>query len=224
MSSIKTLLIADDHPIFRKGLMDLLQHSFPKVKIIECHNGTEAIDGILKQKPDIAILDINMPEANGLDVCKRVIKEQSSTKIIILTMYQEKEMIKNAMLSGAMGYILKDNAVDEIMDCVNTVANGENYIGTAMLPYHNELSIEDKKKQQLVEGLKALSQAELKTLKLVSQNKTSKEISELLFLSEKTVENYRSRICQKLELPPRNNSLVIWISENKELLSYISEF
>ena len=83
---------------------------------------------------------------------------------------------------------------------------------------------EDKKKQQLVEGLKALSQAELKTLKLVSQNKTSKEISELLFLSEKTVENYRSRICQKLELPPRNNSLVIWISENKELLSYISEF
>ena len=224
MSSIKTLLIADDHPIFRKGLMDLLQHSFPKVKIIECHNGTEAIDGILKQKPDIAVLDINMPEANGLDVCKRVIKKQSTTKIIILTMYQEKEMIKNAMLSGAMGYILKDNAVDEIMDCVNTVANGENYIGTAMLPYHNELSIEDKKKQQLVEGLKALSQAELKTLKLVSQNKTSKEISELLFLSEKTVENYRSRICQKLELPPRNNSLVIWISENKELLSYISEF
>jgi DNA-binding NarL/FixJ family response regulator len=224
MSSIKTLLIADDHPIFRKGLMDLLQHSFPKVKIIECHNGTEAIDGILKQNPDIAVLDINMPEANGLDVCKRVIKEQSTTKIIILTMYQEKEMIKNAMLSGAMGYILKDNAVDEIMDCVNTVANGENYIGTAMLPYHNELSIEDKKKQQLVEGLKALSQAELKTLKLVSQNKTSKEISELLFLSEKTVENYRSRICQKLELPPRNNSLVIWISENKELLSYISEF
>ena len=142
MSSIKTLLIADDHPIFRKGLMDLLQHSFPKVKIIECHNGTEAIDGILKQKPDIAILDINMPEANGLDVCKRVIKEQSTTKIIILTMYQEKEMIKNAMLSGAMGYILKDNAVDEIMDCVNTVANGENYIGTAMLTYHNELSIE----------------------------------------------------------------------------------
>lgn len=224
MSQVKTLLIADDHPIFRKGLMDLLQNSFPKVKIIECHNGAEAINGILKQKPDIAILDINMPEANGLDVCKHVIKEQSTTKIIILTMYQEKEMIKNAMLSGAMGYILKDNAVDEIMDCVNTVAEGETYIGTAMLPYHTELSIEDKKKQQLVEGLKTLSQAELKTLKLVSQNKTSKEISELLFLSEKTVENYRSRICQKLELPPRNNSLVIWISENKELLSYISEF
>lgn len=221
---IKTLLIADDHPIFRKGLMDLLQSSFPKVKIIECHNGTEAVDGIIKLKPEIAILDINMPEINGLDVCKRVLKEQSSTRIIILTMYREKEMIKNAMLSGASGYILKDNAVDEIMDCVNEVLKGEKYIGTAMQPHHKELTIEDKKKQQLVDGLQTLSQAELKTLKLVSQNKTSKEISELLFLSEKTIENYRSRICQKLELPPRNNSLVIWISENKELLSYISEF
>lgn len=223
-TQIKTLLIADDHPIFRKGLIDLLQTAFPKVKITECHNGAEAIDGILKQKPEIAILDINMPEANGLDVCKRVLKENSDTKIIILTMYREKEMIKNAMLSGALGYILKDTAGDEIVDCINTVLEGEKYIGTAMLPHHNELSIEDKKKQQLVDGLKNLSQAELKTLKLVSQNKTSKEISELLFLSEKTIENYRSRICQKLELPPRNNSLVIWISENKELLSYISEF
>lgn len=221
---IKTLLIADDHPIFRKGLMDLLQSSFPNVKITECHNGAEAKEGILKLKPEVAILDINMPEANGLDVCKQVLKENSNTKIIILTMYQEKEMIKNAMLSGALGYILKDTAGDEIVDCINTVLGGEKYIGTAMLPHHTELSIDDKKKQQLVEGLKNLSQAELKTLKLVSQNKTSKEISELLFLSEKTVENYRSRICQKLELPPRNNSLVIWINENKELLSYISEF
>jgi len=221
---IKTLLIADDHPIFRKGLIDLLQTAFPSVKITECHNGAEAIDGILKQKPEVAILDINMPEANGLDVCKCVLKEHSDTKVIILTMYREKEMIKNAMLSGALGYILKDTAGDELVDCINTVLVGDKYIGTAMLPHHTELTIEDKKKQQLVEGLKNLSQAELKTLKLVSQNKTSKEISELLFLSEKTIENYRSRICQKLELPPRNNSLVIWISENKELLSYISEF
>ena len=224
MGMIKTLLIADDHPVFRKGLIDLLQQYFPNVNIIECHNGAEAIEGILKQNPDVAILDINMPQVNGLDVCKRIIKERSATKIIILTMYQEKEMIKNAMLSGAKGYVLKDNAVDEIMDCVNVVLDGETYIGTTLLPCHIELSLEDKKKQQMLDGLKTLSQAELKTLKLVSQNKTSKEISELLFLSEKTVENYRSRICQKLELPPRNNSLVIWLNENKELLSYISEF
>lgn len=224
MEPISSLLIADDHPIFRKGLKDILQNSFPKATILECHNGAEAMDCILKNAPQIAILDVNMPEINGLDVCKQVIKKKPGSKIIILTMYSEKEMIKNAMLSGASGYILKDNAVDEIIGCIQSVHLGEKYIGAAMAQHHNEFSKEDKKKQSLVERLKALSQAELKTLKLVSQNKTSKEISELLFLSEKTIENYRSRICQKLELPPRNNSLVIWISENKELLSYISEF
>ncbi len=224
MKSVNSLLIADDHPIFRMGLKDILHNVFPKAKIYECHDGTGAIDAILKHEPEISILDINMPGVNGLDVCKRILKQKPNSKIIILTMYSEKEMIKNAMLSGALGYILKDNAVDEITDCIQTVLNGEKYRGIAMQPHHKELSVEDKKKKQLVDGLKTLSHAELKTLKLVSQNKTSKEISELLFLSEKTIENYRSRICQKLDLPPRNNSLVIWINENKELLSYISEF
>lgn len=224
MITVNSLLIADDHPIFRKGLKDILTAAFPKAAIYECNNGKEAVEGISAHCPDIAILDINMPELNGLDACKQVIKQKTSSRIIILTMYSEKEMIKNAMLSGASGYILKDNAVDEIIECIGTVAKGEKYIGSAMMPHHQELSMEDKKKQSLVDALKTLSQAELKTLKLVSQNKSSKEISELLFLSEKTIENYRSRICQKLELPPRNNSLVIWISENKELLSHISEF
>lgn len=224
MKQVSSLLIADDHPIFRKGLKDILHNVFPKAKIYECHNGAEAVEGILKHDPEISILDINMPELNGLDACKQVLKQKPEAKIIILTMYSEKEMIKNAMLSGALGYILKDNAVDEITGCVQTVLAGDKYMGIAMEPHHKELSIEDKKKKQLVDGLKSLTHAELKTLKLVSQNKTSKEISELLFLSEKTIENYRSRICQKLDLPPRNNSLVIWINENKELLSYISEF
>jgi len=224
MKSISTLLIADDHPIFRMGLKDILHNAFPKAKIYECHNGVEAFDGILKYEPEVSILDINMPEINGLDVCKQVLKQKPQAKIIILTMYSEKEMIKNAMLSGALGYILKDNAVDEITECIQTVFAGQKYMGIAMQPHHKELSVEDKKKKKLIDGLKTLSHAELKTLKLVSQNKTSKEISELLFLSEKTIENYRSRICQKLDLPPRNNSLVIWINENKELLSYISEF
>jgi DNA-binding NarL/FixJ family response regulator len=133
-------------------------------------------------------------------------------------------MIRKAMLAGASGYLLKDNAVDEILDCINQVQNNEKYIGTALLPYYNKINEDDRKKTEVLESIKLLSQAELKTLKLVSQNKTSKEIAELLFLSEKTVENYRSRICAKIGLPPRNNSLVLWVNENKDLLSTISEF
>ena len=218
------LLIADDHPIFRKGLKGIILESFPDIEIFEAQNGTEAIEIIRNKKPDISILDINMPEINGLDVAQLVLKEKLSTRVIMLTMYKEKEMIRKAMLSGAHGYVLKDFAIDEIIDCIKKVTENEKYIGRNLHSYYSEITYEDKKKQKLMELLSGLSQSELKTLKLVSKNKSTKEISELLFLSEKTIENYRSKICQKLELPARNNSLLLWVRENKEMLSSISEF
>ncbi|MFI5150935.1 MAG: response regulator [Bacteroidia bacterium] len=218
------LLIADDHPIFRSGLKDILVHAYPNAIILECPNGQEALDTIRKEQPEISILDINMPLMDGLDVCRQVHKENLKTQIIILTMYREKEMIKKAMLSGASGYILKDFAVDELIECIAKVRSNEKYIGPALHPMYTDMLQLDKKKQELITLLEGLTQAELKTLKLVSQNKSTKEMAELLFLSEKTIENYRSKVCQKLGLPPRNNSLLLWISENRELLSSTSEF
>jgi DNA-binding NarL/FixJ family response regulator len=114
--------------------------------------------------------------------------------------------------------------VQELIDCIEKVNTGQRYVGPALEPHYYDLHSEDKKKHELVGLIKSLSQAELKTLKLVSQNHSTKEIAERLFLSDKTIENYRSRICQKLGLPPRNNSLMLWISENRELLSATSEF
>ena len=218
------LLIADDHPIFRKGLKDILEGSFSDIQIIECKDGREALEAIKKHKPSISILDINMPELNGIEVSDIVTKEKLSTRIVILTMYRDREMIKKAMDSGAYSYILKDFAANEIVDCIAKVSKDEKYIGPELQAYYSNFVESDKKKIELLFLLKNLTQAELKTLKLVSHNKTTKEIAELLFLSEKTIENYRSKICQKLQLPPRNNSLVLWISENNELLIGISEF
>lgn len=218
------LLIADDHPIFRKGLKDLLMDTYPGIEIIECSNGLEAWNKIEEHKPNVSILDINMPEMNGLEVTKKIRLNRINTKVIILTMYKEKEMIRKAMIEGASGFVLKDFAVNELMDCIQKVRENKKYIGPALQTAYNEITFEDKKKQEMLEKLKTLSQGELKTLKLVNNNKTSKEIAELLFLSEKTIENYRSKICQKLGLPPRNNSLVLWINENKELLSALNEF
>ncbi len=218
------LLIADDHPIFRKGLKDLLIDTYPGIEIIECSTGLEAWTKIEEQTPQISILDINMPEMNGLEVTKKIRLNRINTKVIILTMYKEKEMIRKAMIEGASGFVLKDFAVDELMDCIQKVSDNKKYIGPALQNAYNEITFEDKKKQEMLEKLKSLSQGEMKTLKLVNNNKTSKEIAELLFLSEKTIENYRSKICQKLGLPPRNNSLVLWINENKELLSALNEF
>jgi len=218
------LVIADDHPIFRKGLKDLLVDTYKDIQIAECSNGVEAYKQILLNKPQIAILDINMPEQNGLEVTKLIKSNNLNTKVIILTMYKEKEMIRKAMDFGASGFILKDFAVNELMDCIQKVLDNQKYIGPALKNSYSEVIFEDQKKQELMKKLSALSHGEMKTLKLVNQNKSSKEISELLFLTEKTIENYRSKICQKLGLPPRNNSLVLWISENKELLSALNEF
>lgn len=202
----------------------MLAESFPLAGITECENGSEAIERIRLQKPDISLLDINMPLMNGLEVCRIIEAEKLSTRPIILTMYNEKEVIKKAMLQGVWGYLVKDTAIQEITRCIKCVMSGEKYIGPAINEISGELSEAGRKKMELQESLKNLSQAELKTLKLVSQNKSSKEIAGLLFLSEKTIENYRSRICQKLNLPPRNNSLLHWVSEHRDLLGTISEF
>lgn len=217
------LLIADDHPIFRKGLRDIFLNAFPNCQIIECDNGTDAVEAIGDSRPDISILDINMPGLNGIEVAKKVTAEFPQDKIIILTMYKEKEMVRKAMNSGASGYILKDFAVNEIIECITHVLENKKYIGPGLQSELNEPGL-TKKKQSVMDLMMSLSQAELKTLKLVNQNKSSKEIAELLFLSEKTIENYRSKICQKLGLPPRNNSLILWTSEHKDLLAMLNEF
>ncbi|MFN3342179.1 MAG: response regulator [Flavobacteriales bacterium] len=218
------LLIADDHPIFRKGLKDILQQSFSTVEIIECEAGDKTLETIRLEKPDVAVLDIDMPQINGLDICQTVYSEGLPTRIIILTMYKEEEMFNKAFLTGAMGYVVKDNSVVEIVECIKEVMLGKKFIGPALQGFLTKFKEADKKKDRIRELLHSLTQAELKTLKLVSQNRASKEIAELLFVSVKTVENYRSRICKKLELDPRNNSLLLWVSENRELLATIKEF
>ena len=217
------LLIADDHPIFRKGLYDILKKEFPGCSIIECETGTEAYKNIIHHLPDISILDINMPQMNGIEVSKKILSELPKSKIIILTMYKEKEMVRRAMQFGVSGYILNDFAVNEIIACINKVLENKKYIGSSLQMEYKDLAL-NKSTPALSDLLATLSQAELKTLKLVNQNKSSKEIAELLFLSEKTIENYRSKICQKLGLPRRNNSLLLWISQNKEVMAVLTEF
>lgn len=214
------ILIADDHPIFRKGLLQILQSIVPDIEILECSEGNEAINKIKQHQPDIAILDIDMPLKNGLEVCKQISDEKLPTAVIILTMYKEEEVLKKALLYGAKGYIVKDNSANEIENCINNILKGEIYIGKGINSNSQQIN---KELQELKNTLQSLTQVELKTLKLVSKRLSSKEIAELLFVSVKSVENYRSRICKKLGLDARNNSLLHWVIENKELLDTIKE-
>ncbi|MEX2483784.1 MAG: response regulator transcription factor [Brumimicrobium sp.] len=209
-------LIADDHPIFRSGLKSLLQNAFPESEIIEKENGLEAEEYILHENPDFAFLDIDMPKKNGLDVCLDV-SGSSTSKLIILTMYNDGEMLRKALDNGANAYLVKDNTSDELVECIDSLMLGKTYLAKS-LRKSPKIQQELKEYKATIEKLSHLTQTEIKTLKLVGKKYSSKEIAELLFVSPKSVENYRSRICKKLELDARNNSLLIWVLENKSII------
>ncbi len=213
--------IADDHPIFRSGLKFLLETSFDNIHIASFDNGLNLMDALSLKNPDIVIADIDMPGINGLDLCKVITETRSDIKVIILTMYNDPEMLKLAFFNGAKGYLVKDNTSEELVDCINYVLDGKTYVAKSIREQQKLFEGEDHDKLQIAELLNNLTRTELKTLKLVAQKLSSKEIADLLFVSVKSVENYRSRICKKLNLDARNNSLLLWAVDNKRILESI---
>jgi len=215
------VVIADDHPIFRSGLKFLLETSFQGIEIKEFDNGSAVLEECLVNPPDVVVLDIDMPEKNGLVVCDELVQQKCPSKIIILTMYKDAEMLKLAFYNGAHGYLVKDNTSEEMVDCIQTILDGRSYMAKSIRESQPQVDSDDLTKTQIAELLQTLTRTELKTLKLVSQKMSSKEIADLFFVSVKSVENYRSRICKKLNLDARNNSLLLWVVDNKSIIDKI---
>ena len=136
-------------------------------------------------------------------------------------MYNDLEMLKLAFKNGAKGYLVKDNTSEELVDCIQAVLAGKTYTAKRIRDQEHLVDRNDATKYQIAEFLETLTRTELKTLKLVSQKHSSKEIADLLFVSVKSVENYRSRICKKLNLDARNNSLLLWVIDNKSVINSI---
>lgn len=201
------ILIADDHPLTLMGTKSFVEMLGYKVEDI-CSNGITALNLITIHQPNIAILDINMPGMDGLEVLERVLKQKLKTKIILLTMHKEMTVYKKAKQLGVSGYVLKEYAQDELKHCIDEVCKGNVYVSANLT---NEIS--DNHSSDLSTDLEKLTFAERKILELIAQQKTSKQIAELLFISEKTVEGHRSNIIQKLELPKEKNVLLIWASK-----------
>lgn len=218
---MKRILIADDHPIFRNGLKDILVSKMSNAIINDVEDGKLAWEYLNKNRVDVAVLDVDMPNMDGLEVCKRIKESALQTKVVILTMYKDMEIFNSAMDNGASGFLLKDHSGLDLVECIDTVMSGKTYLGKGLedrMLAHNEYK--DRKKQ-LSDDLQALTSAELKTLKLVEKNLTSREIADKLFVTQKTVENYRSRICKKLNIPAGNNALIRWVMDNKDILKQV---
>ena len=191
------IIIADDHHIFRKGIISIAAEDNSIEIIGEASNGGEALELIETLKPDIAILDIDMPVLSGLDVARKLNGKASSTKIVILTIHKDKEYFDEALELDIKAYILKESIANDLIDCIKEVARGNYYISPSISGYLVEKNKDDVQRES---ELDKLTPAELQILKLLAQNKTSAQIAEELFRSIRTVENHRNNICSKLGL------------------------
>ncbi len=201
------ILIADDHPFMLQGTKNFVE-SYKHTVIDTCSNGISALNLIHLHSPDVAILDINMPGLDGLDVAKKVFENKLKTKVVLLTMHKEMTIYKKATEYNIYGYILKEHAHTELKKCLQEVEKGNRYVSQFL---QDDLIID------VVNGnneLSKLTLSERKIVELIAQQKTSKQIAELLFLSEKTVEGHRTHIIEKLGLTKEKNTLLKWAIQN----------
>jgi DNA-binding NarL/FixJ family response regulator len=212
------ILLADDHPIFRKGLKALIEDNYNHCVIVEADNGLEAIKKLTYEDFTICILDIDMPGASGIDVLKFIKEKSIKVKPIMLTMHNDELFFNEAFDAGAHGFLLKEDSSLEIVGCLTNILAGIPFVSKKLNAFLENRSNFTSKRNEMLDSMDSLSNAEFNTLKLVALNKTSKEISELLFVTEKSVENYRSRICKKLNISGGSNTLYKWCVENKALI------
>lgn len=216
MNKIK-VIIADDHPLMRSGVKSVLLND-PQIEIIaEAKDGEEAFNLIIKYLPDVALIDIEMPKMTGLEISRRIKSEKIRTKIIFLTMYKEEDMFNEAMDSGAFGYVLKENAVEDVLESVKNVVENKYYISPMISNYLVKRLNMVNKLSSRQPSIKDLTKSERTVLKLVSLEKTTQQIADELHISYKTVENHRNNISKKLNLSG-THSLLKFALANKALL------
>ena len=207
------ILIADDHPIFLKGLKEVIESDKDLTVVAEAPNGKAAVDVFLRAKPDVVILDIDMPKMNGLEAAGKILEQKEDQPIIVLTMHKDKALFMKSLEIGVLGYLLKENAVLDVISAIYNVFEGNSYISP-------ELSVHLLKRSKSANikensgNIESLTPSEKKILKMIAEYKTSKEIADELFISEKTVFNHRMNISKKLNLTGKN-SLLRFAIENQ---------
>lgn len=193
------IIIADDHGLIRKGLRQVIASS-TRFEVIEAENGEQALAFILKEKPSIAILDIEMPIMTGFEVAQKVQSQSVDVDLIFLTMFKDESIFNKAMDIGVKGYVLKENTVSEIIQCIQSVLKGNYYLSPAISDFLIRRNTKSASPVKSSNGLDQLTSAEKNLLKHLGMMKTNQELAEQFNISIKTVQNHRSNICNKLGL------------------------
>ena len=204
------IALVDDHKMFRSGLRFLL-NDIPEIKVVgEASNGLEFLDMAVNEIIDIVLMDINMPEMNGLEATCEALKLYPKLKIIVLSMHGEEEYYDQMVDAGVKGFLLKNSSVEELNAALKAVINGDTYFSQELL-----VGILNKKKQkQFQSEVVKLTQRELEVLKLICEGFCNTDIAEKLFISHRTVERHRSNLLSKTACP-NSISLVMYAIKNK---------
>lgn len=213
-----TLFLADDHPLVLSGIRSALEPEKTIQLVGEARNGTEALNRIRDLRPLIALLDIQMPGLNGLEVARGIRREELATRIVLLTMHDDEELFNEAMDLDVRGYVLKDSVESDLVSALHSVAQGELYISPRLLTHVLKRKKSEDQLHTQVPGLDTLTGAERIVLQLVAESMTTVEISRKLNISQRTVSNHRTHICSKLGLTG-SYSLLKFAIENRHSLS-----
>lgn len=217
MAGRTTVMIVDDHPLFRNGLRQVIQSDARFELAGEAGDGDVAWQFIQTKKPDVAVLDVNLPRLTGLEIARKIRDKKLRTRVIILTMHKEEDLINRALDFGVSGFVLKENAVEDILDAIAAAASGEHYLSPAVSSFLVRRRNRAETLAAHKPGLDDLTRAERRILKLVAEKKTSREIAAELFISPRTVEAHRANICTKLDLHG-SHSLLQFALENRSAL------
>ena len=205
------IMITDDHSMIREGLKNLLELDGDIEVIAEAVDGEDCLAKLEHYRPDVLLLDINMPKKNGLEVLKTLKASRSKIKVLVLTVHNETEYLMKAVDIGINGYVLKDSESSELKKAIFAIANGETYIQPSLIPALNSKMIEKNEDELKIDNL---TKRELEVLKLLAVGMYNKEVAEQLSISERTVKNHVSNIFKKLEVTDRTQAAVFAIRNN----------
>ena len=212
--------IVDENPLCRRGLRDLLGEDKRFVVVAEADNGETGLKTILEHKPDVAVLDANLPGMGGIELAALLREKNDMINTVILAQQKDEALFNRAISQGIQGYVLKKNAGNEILDCIAAVARGEPYVSSLLTDFllRRRSSVESLRRRK--PGLGHLTATERRILKRIARGKTSREIAAEYGVSPRTVDSHRAHICEKLGLTG-SNRLLQFALEYRDALDHL---
>lgn len=188
------IALADDHKVVRQGLRALLEGVKDFKVVAEGGDGKEIVELVLREQPDVAVIDLAMPALNGVEATRRIVRDMPQVKVLVLSMYTGEEYVREALGAGASGYLVKDSAADDLVEAIRKIAKGESFLSPAIA------HLIEKRNGAASTPLERLTTREREVLQLIAEGNSNKEIAARLTLSVKTIEAHRTNLMSKLDI------------------------